>query len=377
MQDVQPGICPKKRVLAAIGHQQPDEVPCDYWGTPEVDDILMHHFEVDSLGSLLKLFSTDVRYVYGSGIIYEDDRGLYAPTARYTGPSRPRYQDGSFMDIWGCKRTFVRAGSGNTYREVWVNPLREAKSVSEIEHYRAYPRPEYFDVSALRDECIKRREYAIILGGVHGGSCTIFHQCAYLRGLDQLLTDLILEPALVDALVDKVADFQYRYHARVFEEIGDLVDIVMFADDYGTQTDLMMSIGHFRRFFKEPTRRIIELAKKYCLKIMFHSDGNIRKLIPDFIDMGIDILNPIQNVGQGMSPTDLKLEYGSDICFHGAIDVQQTLRCISRDKLRAEVRRTIETLGKGGGYILAPGHLLQLDVPLENIVEFYKVPRML
>ena len=147
------------------------------------------------------------------------------------------------------------------------------------------------------------------------------------------------------------------------EEIGDLVDILMLADDYGTQSSLMMSQNHFREFFKKPTQALIELGKKYDLKIMLHCDGNVRELIPEFIDMGIDILNPIQNVGPEMDPKVLKREFGKDLCFHGGIDTQEELPRLSAEELAIDVREKIETLGKGGGYILSPTHMIQLDVP--------------
>ncbi len=108
-----------------------------------------------------------------------------------------------------------------------------------------------------------------------------------------------------------------EYHRRVLEEIGDMVDILMLADDYGTQTSLMMSPTHFREFFKAPTQRLVDLGKHYDLKIMLHSDGNVRKLIPEFIEMGVDILNPIQQVGADMDAKKLKAEFGRDLCFHG------------------------------------------------------------
>jgi uroporphyrinogen decarboxylase len=151
----------------------------------------------------------------------------------------------------------------------------------------------------------------------------------------------------------------------------------MLADDYGTQAGLMMSPAHFRDFFKKPTQELIELGKRQGLKTMLHCDGGIRKLIPEFIDMGIDILNPIQNVGPGMDPVDLKRDFGRDMCFHGGIDTQLVLPLFSSEEIGVEVRKKIETLGKGGGYILSPTHMIQLDVPMDNILKMYQVPRKL
>jgi uroporphyrinogen decarboxylase len=366
----------KKRVIDAISHREPDRVPCDYWGTPEVDQRLMHHFSVSSLDEVRKSLKADISYIYASGIIYEDRKGLFSPTPRYIGPGRPVFEDGSFEDLWGVTRKFSRVSSGNVYREVVKNPFRDFTSVEEIENYKKWPQAEDFDTSGLRGECEKRRDFALALGGMPG-CATVFIQCWYLRGLDQILMDLLLSPDLAHAIIEKITEFQVAYHQKVLEEIGDLVDILMLADDYGTQSSLMMSQWHFREFFKRPTQRLIELGKRHDLKIMLHCDGNIRELIPELIEMGIDILNPIQNVGPGMEPKELKKEFGKDLCFHGGIDTQEVLPRLSAEELTRDVREKIETLGKGGGYILSPTHMIQLDVPLENILKMYQVPRNL
>ena len=364
----------KKRVIDAISHREPDRVPCDYWGTPEMDQKLSGYFSVGSLDEVRRGLGVDLSYIYASGIIYEDPRGLYGPTPRYVGPKRAVCADGSFEDLWGVTRKMVKVGSGNAYREVVKNPLRDFKSVEEIENYRKWPRAEDFDTSGLREECEKRKDFALVIGGMPG-CATIFIQCWYLRGLDQILMDLLLSPDLAHAIIEKIAEFQVAYHQKVLEEIGDLVDILMLADDYGTQSSLMMSQKHFREFFKKPTQKMIELGKKYGLKIMLHCDGNVRELIPEFIEMGIDVLNPIQNVGPDMDPKVLKKEFGRDLCFHGAIDTQQSLPILSPEEIGREVREKIEMLGRGGGYILSPTHMIQLDVPLENILKMYQVPR--
>jgi len=364
----------RKRVLDAINHKEPDRVPCDYWGTPEVDRKLMDHFNVNSLDKVRKRLGLDLSYIYASGIIYEDPGGLFGPTPRYVGPKRAVFEDGSFEDLWGVTRQWVKVSSGNAYREVIKNPLRDFTTVEEVEAYDKWPKADDFNYSGLREECEKRKDVAIVLGGMPG-CATLFIQCWYLRGLDQILMDLILAPRVAHAIIEKIAEFQIAYHERVLEQIGDLVDVLMIADDYGTQTSLMMSQKHFRDFFKKPTQALITLGKKHGLKIMFHCDGNIRELIPEFIDMGIDILNPIQNVGPEMDPKFLKKEFGKDLCFHGGIDTQEALPRLSAEELAKDVREKIETLGRDGGYILSPTHMIQLDVRLENILRMYEVPR--
>jgi len=120
-------------------------------------------------------------------------------------------------------------------------------------------------------------------------------------------------------------------------------------------------------------QQLIDLGKEYDLKIMLHSDGNIRNLIPEFIDMGIDILNPIQQVGPDMDPRGLKMEFGKDLCFHGGIDTQGVLPNISVEEVKTEIKEKVEILSQGGGYIVSPTHMLQMDVPLENVITMYEV----
>jgi uroporphyrinogen decarboxylase len=372
MGNIRPLAASRKRVLDAIQHSETDRVPCDYWGTPEYDQMLKNYFGVDSRVEVLQKLGIDIRYVYASGIIYEDSKGLFGPTPRYTGPGRKSFADGSFEDLWGVIRKFIKVASGNVYRDVIRNPLRDMTTVDEIEHYEKWPRAEDFDYSGLRKACDKFEDSALILGGMPG-CATIFIQCWYLRGLDQILMDMILSPKLCHIIIEKITEFQVAYHRRLLDEIGDIVDVLMIADDYGTQTGLMMRQNHFREFFKEPTLQLIDLGKEYDLKIMLHSDGNIRNLIPEFIDMGIDILNPIQQVGPDMDPRDLKMEFGKDLCFHGGIDTQGVLPNISVEEVKKEIKEKVEILSQGGGYIVSPTHMLQMDVPLENVITMYEV----
>lgn len=364
----------KTRVLDAVNHRQTDRVPVDYWGTPEYDRLLAGHFKVNSRDDILDKLNVDIRYIYSSGIIYENPTGLFGPTPCYIGPSRETFDDGSFEDLWGVPRRFQSVASGNVYREVIHNPLKDAQTVSTIESYKKWPRAEDFDLSLIRQSALEYKDQALFIGGMPG-CATIFIQCWYLRGLDSILMDLIEAPKIADAIIEKITDFQYAYHHRLLEEIGDLADVLMLADDYGTQTSLMMSPGHFRRFFKKPTLRLINLGKKYGLKIMFHCDGNIRKLLPEFIEMGIDIINPIQHVGADMDPKKLKKEFGRHNCFHGAVDTQEALPKISAQETTILVENLINVLGNNGGYILSPTHMLQLDVPLENVLALYQSER--
>jgi uroporphyrinogen decarboxylase len=177
----------RERVLQSVNHKEPDQVPCDYWGTPESDQRLMDHFSAASLEDVRKSLRVDISYIYASGIIYVGGKGLYGPTPTYIGPRRPVFEDGSFEDLWGVTRKFVKVTSGNTYREVIRNPLRDFTTVAEIENYDKWPKAEDFDYSSLREECEKRKEFALTWRMLVVPRCC---QCWYLQGLDQILMDL-------------------------------------------------------------------------------------------------------------------------------------------------------------------------------------------
>jgi uroporphyrinogen decarboxylase len=187
--------------------------------------------------------------------------------------------------------------------------------------------------------------------------------------------DLALNPKLVEALVAKLLEFHLEHNRRIFEAAAKEIDIFMLGDDFGSENGLLLSPPMFRRFFKPALRCLIDLAKKFNLKTMLHSCGGIRELIPDFIEMGLDILNPIQIRAQGMDPEELKREFSKNICFHGSIDVQRELPFRTPDEIRKIVRSRIKILGRNGGFILAPSHNFQPDIPVDNIVAMYTAPR--
>ncbi|HPO52742.1 MAG TPA: uroporphyrinogen decarboxylase family protein, partial [bacterium] len=155
----------------------------------------------------------------------------------------------------------------------------------------------------------------------------------------------------------------------------DKIDVLLLGDDFGTQTGPLIGLESFREFFKRPLREMIELCHKYNIRTMLHSCGSVKIFIPDLIEIGLDILNPVQHTAFEMDLRDLKREFGKDICFHGAIDVQKVLPFGSKKDIENEVKTCIEILGANGGYICAPSHNLQSDVPVENIIYMYEYAR--
>jgi len=186
------------------------------------------------------------------------------------------------------------------------------------------------------------------------------------------LIDLLRNPQFTHRLYEKITEFYLEFNRRCFEEAGDLIDIFMMGEDLGTQEGLLVSPRVFRQFIKPYLARHVRLAKRYGIRVMLHSCGAIRALIPELVEIGIDILNPIQVRAKGMKPEELKREFGDRLSFHGGIDIQKTLPLGTPEDVRAEVRNRVQTLGKGGGYILCSTHNIQADTPIENILAMYE-----
>ena len=192
---------------------------------------------------------------------------------------------------------------------------------------------------------------------------TIFETAWALRGYEQLMLDFVEDPELADAILE----IPYRYHLTAAERLVRTgVDMIWVGDDVGTQDRMLMSPAHWRRFFKPRMAHFIETIKTINprLKVAYHTDGCIYPIIPELIEIGVDVLNPIQPAS--MDPARLKREYGNRLCFWGTIDEQWTLPFGSPEDVRNEVLRRLGTIGAGGGLILGPTHHVQLDTPLEN-----------
>ena len=180
-----------------------------------------------------------------------------------------------------------------------------------------------------------------------------------------------LNPAVVDAAVARITDFLCEAAGRQLEANGDLIDCLHYWDDYATDAALFFSIEDWRRFYKPALERLFALAKRHGKGVWFHCCGAMSELLPDLIDMGLDILEPCQTHLPGMAPERLKREFGKHIIFYGAINTQQTLPFASQESVRREVRQRIRVLGSDGGYIVGPDHSVNKDVPPENVVALY------
>lgn len=318
----------------------------DYWATEEATQKLMAYLGCDTEDEMYAKLHIDKVVTVGP---------------RYVGPPIPKDQD-----VYGARYRRVDYGTG-VYTECIYHPLAQYETVEEIKENFVWPSPDWYDYSVIPDQIKGKEDYPI-----RGGGSEPFLVYCHLRGQEQAFMDLILNPEMVHYCLDQLFDFCYENTRRIYEQIPGKVMLTYVAEDMGSQESLLFSPAQIHEFLIPRMKRIIDLAHEAGAYVFHHSDGAIRPIIPDMIDAGIDILNPIQWRCRGMEREGLKRDFGDKLVFHGGVDNQQTLVFGSVDDVRQEVADNIRILGKGGGYILAPCHNIQAVSPPENIAAMYE-----
>ena len=339
-------MLPSERWLAVLRRKKPDRIPMDYWATDETSRNLMNYLGVGTLEGVYEKLHIDPPVTVHS---------------TYIGPQVP---EGA--DVFGCRFERVRYSAG-VYDECVFHPLARYGSVGEIERNYRWPDIDWYDHSSIPEQIRGKEMYPI-----RGGGSEPFLTYKYLRGQEQAFKDLIINPDIVEYCMGALFDLSYENTKRIYEQIPNKVMITYVAEDLGAQEDLMYSPEHIRRFLIPGMKRMIDLAHGAGAFVFHHSDGAIRRIIPDLIEAGIDLLNPIQWRCKGMEREGLKRDFGNRLVFHGGVDNQQTLPFGTVEDVRREVIDNIRILGEGGGYILAPCHNIQSITPPENIVTMYE-----
>lgn len=343
----------RDRVLTTLHHEQPDRCPMQISFTPEFASRLRQD---------LRQRAGAAHNPHGGGNTYALERALDQDILLTSvGWANCYYQEeGDYTDEWGigwkqCEYA-TRYGKGS-YTEMANHPLA---GNAALETYRPPDpdRPQLYEDAARTIQEFKG-EFWIV-----GVTVTTIFECAWaLRGLEQLLTDFALAPETAE----RILDIPYRYHLTAAKRLVQMgVDMVWTGDDVGGQNNMIISPACWRKFLKPRMANFIAELKALNpqVKVAYHSDGMIAPIIPELIEIGVDVLNPVQPAC--MDPAELKRQYGHKLCFWGSIDEQHTLPFGSPLDVRAEVRERLRTIGKNGGLIISPTHHVQLDTPLEN-----------
>ena len=347
-------MTPRERLRRAVRREGPDRVPKVLHGelvgyVPAVRELLHRQLEGRNPADH---FGFDVRGDDLNPTRRETD------WARYLGEDLPA---GTNVDEWG-----VAWVPGSAYHFAKMrHPLREAASVAEIEAYPLPDRTADARYAGLGERVRARHEQGLAVG-VFAGS--IFEQTWYLRGMDQVLMDMTAGDAVTEALFERVTHLLVEVAGRL---AGLGVDVLVLGDDVGTQRGMLMRPALWRRVLKPRLAQVIAAAKAAAEDVIlfYHSDGDIRAVVPELIEIGVEALNPVQP--ECMDPAELKRVYGDRLSFWGTVGTQSTLPLGTPEDVRQEVRRRIETVGRGGGLVLSPTHVLEPDVPWENIVAFF------
>ncbi len=358
----------RERVLTALRHQKPDRIPIDLGGTPTGIEVLAY----DNLKKHLGFKSDTKTFVRDHVEIDEPILERFAVDTRYIRLRPPKGfsltidKENTYVDFWGTRWKKPRS---SLYWDMVDYPIKEPTLAA----LNAYPWPDPGDpgrLEGLRERArvlYEETEYALVLDMVGFG---VFEQAWALRGFEHFLADLAMNQKFTGALLQRIADYQISLYERVLDQVGHYVQVVMTSDDMGAQNGPMVSLETYRTLIKPAQRRLWQSIKSKTRAFLFlHSCGSIRKLIPDFIELGVDILNPVQITAEGMDPKELKSEFGRDLTFWGGgCDTQKVLAFGTPDDVGNEVKRRIRELAPGGGFVFNQVHNIQPQVPPENIV---------
>jgi len=346
----------RQRVLAAISMQPTDRQPRDFHACGTVVDRLYQHYGVNSYRQLLDQLQSDM----------VDIRGVVDPIWVADFPKVKTLEDGSTLDYLGFRKKVQDTVFGPV-EEHCDYIVRDCENMEEIAKIYTFPKVEWFDFSQMSEQLKEYEGLAIMASGA-----SVYQHPTLIRGLDQLLCDLVMDPEIAEYIIDGYVDFYLDYYDAMFRACPGQIDILRIADDFGMQDRALISRETLGEFFIPRIRRLVDMAHSHGVKVMFHSCGSVFHFIDMFIEAGVDILDPLQPNAKDMSPENLMNHYQGRICFHGSIDTQFVLPRGTTEEVREQVRHHIEVFGKAGtGFIIAPAHTLQPDVKIENIVAMY------
>lgn len=374
----------RERIEKSLNHEEPDQIPFDLAGTiwtgitntayrnlrkylgkeevnPEWSDVIQQI--VIPAEDILDELQVDTRGVFP---LTSHNRDVYSKL-------KDCGEYFEYYDEWGFTHHFPKNGY---WFSLVKSPLENIDFDAEdvIENYAWPDAGDKLRFAGMREKAIqfRKQDKIVITKGLCAG---LFEMHQRIRGMENAMLDPFMFPVNSDKLAGKLADLKIEFWDALLNEIGDVVDIVGEGDDYGTQQSQLIAPEHFREYYKPHFERVLNFIKTKSpqVKIIFHSCGNVRPIIPDLIEMGVDILNPVHINATGMEPFQLKKDFGNDIVFWGGgVDTQHVLPSGTLQQVRDHVKRNIDALAPGGGFVFNTVHNIQAEVPPENIMEMWK-----
>ena len=347
-------MTPRERVRAILNRQPVDRFPVDLWYTPEVAADLSAHFGVPDGPELYRALGIDkIAWVnpesHGKGA----EGGSIVPNLV------------ADCTIWGTKMEAVNTGN-TVYHEFVDPPLAACASPADVDAYDLWPDPDAFDYdkAAAQAKALADDGWPVV-----GPWVSFFEIYCQMRGLEQAFMDVLIAPDILEAAIEHIDHAQYEILKRFLKALGPNLDFVYISDDMAGQQSLFMPIETWDRLFKERLTRWCRLIHEHGVHTFFHSDGAVWPLVPRLIECGVEVLNPIQHLCGDLDLAGFKKAHGDRLMFHGGVDNQHALPFGTKEEVRAETLRCLETLGGDGqGYICCSCHNVQAGTPVENIL---------
>ncbi len=375
----------RERLLAALEHREPDRVPFAFGGpntgihiiayrnllrylgkdfSPRVEDIVTQQAYVDE--EILKRLFVDIRKV---------DFKL-SSTRKWERQLKEDCKHRYFTDSYGIEWAMpLRSG---LYYDARHRPLQRQISKNDIDALSLPAIPTAEEIAPLRAKAQEYRDagYPVLLDGLGGG---MYEHAWWVRGFNEFIIDMARRPKMAERLLDRILAYRMEYWETMLNALDGLVDVVAESDDVAGQDRLILSPKMYRHMLKPRHRKLFDCIRKNAkgrIYIQLHSCGAVRDLIPDFIDLGVDALNPVQVNAANMDTARLKRDFGKDIAFWGGgVDTQFVLPQGTPQQVKDEVKRRIEDLAPGGGFVFATVHNVQADVPPENVMAMWEALR--
>ncbi len=341
-------MTPRERVLAAVEHRPTDRTPADYGAHSEVTQRLIERLGVADQEELLRALHVDMRRI----------------RLNHNQPDSEPDAEGYVRTMWGDRHREDDPGDG---QPAFISPFDETTTVEDV-HAHPWPDADALDYSQVRSQCEAHYgEYA-----TYGTPwCPFFHEVGWLIGGENFFLWMAMKPDVLKAIISHIVDYEVEVARRFLEAADGMIDITFFGNDFGTQRGLIISPQMWCDFVRAPLKRFYDLSHDHGCRVMQHSCGGIREIIPMLIEDGVNILDPVQVTADGMQFDGLLADFGHQLCLHGGIDTQRTLPFGSTEDVRAEVRSFNGRVRERGGYILCGSQQFIKDIPLDNILAMY------
>jgi uroporphyrinogen decarboxylase len=345
-------------VLASLNHERVDRIPLDIfegWMWPDITSRIMRRLRARDYEDLLEKMGACCRWVTPMYV------GPPLPPGAKDRVASPHTTHSLNAAIWGLHPGLKQHGLNTG-----GHPLAGAQSCKQVlEH--SWPSPEWFDYDGLNQSAKKHRDHFVIAGGFS----PIFYLISDLCGMEKALMDMIVNPELIEALVDRIVAFYRGYYDGIAKTCKGNVDAIAFGDDFAGQMSMLMSPEMWRKYLKPAWAELFSIARENGFKVVFHSCGSVSQVIPDLIEIGVDVLYPVQPGAESMDMVTLKDSFGNALSFYGGIDVQRLLPFARAGEIRAEVERLRRLFQGSGGYIMSTSHVIMDQVPEENVLAVY------